>query len=263
MLRSGLLPSPLLAAVALVGSLVGSTTMALAEKPECRASRELLELGSPLEIARAAVVDQHELRIVAMGSSSTQGYGASNPLYAYPAQLKMRLSEAMPGVDVHVFNKGVGGQDAEEMTARMTDDVKPQHAHLVIWQVGTNSAIRRYPLAKFAEKLRAGIDIGKSLGAEFVLMNLQYVPAIVALPDEEEYARVMAEVAKEKKTGLFRRFEIMRSWYDDGMPYAQFVNNDGLHLNDFGQKCIGKLLSKAILNLVKPPQMTGEPKPRN
>ncbi len=234
-----------------------------AANPECRAAPELLNLGNPLQVARSAVADQHELRIVAMGSSSTQGYGASNPMYAYPAQLKIKLSEEMPGIDVHVFNKGIGGQDAEEMTARMSADVKPQHAHLVIWQVGTNSAIRRYPLDKFADKLRAGIDIGKSLGAEFVLMNLQDVPAIVALPDEEEYARVMADVAKEKKTGLFRRFEIMHAWYNDGMSYAEFVNNDGLHLNDFGQKCIGKLLSKALLNTIKPPQLTDVPKPRN
>ena len=127
----------------------------------------------------------------------------------------------------------------------------------MVWQVGTNSAIRRDPLPKFAEKLRAGIDIGQALGANFVMMNLQYVPAVVALPDEEEYARVMAEVAKEKGAGLFRRFEIMRSWYDDGMPYAQFVTNDGLHLNDFGQKCIGKLLSMSILEAVNPRRLTG------
>ena len=52
----------------------------------------------------------------------------------------------------------------------------------------------------------------------------------------------------------------MRSWYNDGMPYAQFVTNDGLHLNDFGQKCIGKLLSMSILDAVKPRQLTGTPK---
>ena len=57
---------------------------------QCRASRELLELGSPLEIAKTAVAEERELRIVALGSSSTQGYGASNPQYAYPAQLKMQ-----------------------------------------------------------------------------------------------------------------------------------------------------------------------------
>ena len=232
---------------------------ASAELNGCRASRELLDLGNLLEIARTAVADERQLRIVAMGSSSTQGYGASNPHFAYPYQLKLRLEAAMPGVAIHVFNKGIGGQDAEEMTARMKADVQPERAHLVVWQVGTNSAIGRVPLAKFASRLRAGIDIGKSLGANFVLMNLQYVPAVVALPDEEEYARVMAEVAEEKGAGLFRRFEIMRAWYKDGMPYSQFVTSDGLHLNDFGQKCIGKLLSTAILDTIAPKQLTGAP----
>jgi acyl-CoA thioesterase-1 len=231
-----------------------------AQVRDCRASRELLDLGNPLEIARTAVADEHELRIVAMGSSSTQGYGTTNPQFAYPAQLKMKLEAAMPGIAIHVFNKGIGGQDAEEMTARMKADVKPERAQLVVWQVGTNSAIRRTPTDQFANRLRAGIDIGKSLGANFVLMNLQYVPAVVALPDEEEYARVMADVAKEKGAGLFRRFEIMRSWYNDGMPYAQFVTSDGLHLNDFGQKCIGKLLSHAIIDTIVPKKLTGTPK---
>jgi len=244
---------------AAVGAVAFWSTTAGAEMP-CRASRELLELGNSLEIAKTAVAENQELRIVAMGSSSTQGYGTTNPQYAYPAQLKMKLEAAMPGVKVHVWNKGVGGQDAAEMVDRMKTDVRPEHAHLVVWQVGTNSAIRRDPLTKFADKLRAGIDIGHSLGANFVMMNLQYVPAVVALPDEEEYARVMAEVAKEKGAGLFRRFEIMRSWYNDGMPYAQFVTNDGLHLNDFGQKCIGKLLSMSILDAVNPRRLTGTPK---
>ena len=236
-----------------------TTASAWAEIRDCRATREQLNLGNPLEIARTALIEDRELRIVAMGSSSTQGYGTTNPQFAYPAQLKMKLEAAMPGIAIHVYNKGIGGQDAEEMVLRMRNDVKPEGAHIVVWQVGTNSAIRRDPLSKFREKLRAGIDIGHSLGANFVMMNLQYVPAVVALPDEEEYAKVMAEVAQEKGAGLFRRFEIMRSWYDDGMPYAQFVTNDGLHLNDFGQKCIGKLLSKAILDTVRPAQLTGTP----
>jgi len=244
---------------AAVGAVALWSTGAGAEM-QCRASRELLELGNPLAIARAAVAEERELRIVAMGSSSTQGYGASNPQFAYPAQLKMRLDKALPGIHVHVWNKGVGGQDAAEMVERMKTDVKPEHAHIVVWQVGTNSAIRRDPLAKFTEKLRTGIDIGHSLGANFIMMNLQYVPAVVALPDEEEYAQAMADVAKEKGVGLFRRFEIMKSWYNDGMPYAQFVINDGLHLNDFGQKCIAKLLSQSILDTINPRQLTGAAK---
>jgi lysophospholipase L1-like esterase len=249
--------------VAVLGGAIIAWSGTAIASPECRASREQLELHYPLKVSRKAVVEHKELRIVAMGSSSTQGYGATSPQFSYPAQLKMRLDKAMPGVEIHVFNKGIGGQDANEESARMEADVEPEHAHLVVWQVGTNSAIRRTPLAKFAQKLRAGIDIGKSLGADFVLMNLQYVPAVVALPDEEEYARVMADVAKEKGTGLFNRFDIMRTWYEDGMSYSQFVYNDGLHLNDFGQKCIGKLLSASILEAVRPARLTGEPKGGN
>ena len=249
--------------LAVIMATVLPSVATLADDAKCRASRKMLELGHSLESARAAVADRKELRIVAMGSSSTQGYGASNPAFAYPAQLKMNLDKLLPGVEVHVFNKGVGGQDAEEEVERMKADVNQHKAQIVVWQVGTNSAIRRTPLDKFAAKLREGIDMGRALGPEFILMNLQYVPAVVALPDEEEYARVMAEVAREKNVGLFRRFEIMRAWYNDGMPYAQFVTNDGLHLNDFGQKCIGRLLSLSILNSIKPPQLTVEPKPRN
>ena len=248
--------------VTLVGAAMALTLCcggASADSRECRASKALLDLGNPLEIARTAVADERQLRVVAMGSSSTQGYGTTNPQFAYPFQLKMKLEAALPGVAIHVFNKGIGGQDADEMTARMRSDVKPERAHLVIWQVGTNSAIRRVPINQFATRLRAGIDIGKLLGANFVLMNLQYVPAVVALPDEEEYARVMADVAKEKGAGLFNRFDIMRAWYNDGMPYSQFVTSDGLHLNDFGQKCIGKLLSMAIIDTIAPKHLTGAP----
>jgi lysophospholipase L1-like esterase len=241
-------------------AIVLPSVVCLADDAKCRASRRLLDLGNPLEVARTSVADKKELRIVAMGSSSTQGYGASNPAFAYPAQLKMNLDKVLPGIDVHVFNKGVGGEDADDEVKRMNADVKAHKAQIVVWQVGTNSAIRRTPLDKFAAKLREGIDMGRALGPEFVMMNLQYVPAVVALPDEEEYARVMADVAKEKNVGLFRRFEIMRAWYNDGMPYAQFVTNDGLHLNDFGQKCIGKLLSMSILDAVNPPRLTGTPK---
>ena len=51
-----------------------------------------------------------------------------------------------------------------------------------------------------------------------------------------------------------RRYDIMKAWYEDGMPYAQFVQLDGLHLNDFGQKCIGKLLTRSILNALAAPR---------
>jgi lysophospholipase L1-like esterase len=220
---------------------------------DCRAKPGQLELGAPLLIARKAIAERKQLRIIALGSSSTSGYGVSNPAFAYPAQLKMGLDKALPGIDVDVINRGIGGQDVEEMAARMRTEMQGNPASLVVWQTGTNAAIKHMPLEKFEGWLRKGLALGKSLGADFVLLNLQYVPAVVAAHDKEAYAKVMAAAAKEYDAGLFRRFDIMRGWYKDGMPYAQFVQHDGLHLNDFGQKCIGKLLTKAILNSLTGP----------
>jgi len=148
----------------------------------CRAKPELLELGNSLPAARKSIAERKQLRIIALGSSSTSGYGVSNPAYAYPAQLKMGLDKALPGVDVDVINRGIGGQDVEEMAARMQAEMKENPASLVVWQTGTNAAIRQMPLDKFERWLRNGLALGKSLGADFVLMNLQYVPAVVAAP---------------------------------------------------------------------------------
>jgi acyl-CoA thioesterase-1 len=218
----------------------------------CRASPELLKINSALPIARKAIAEHRYLRIVALASSSTS-YGVSNPAYAYPMQLRMGLEKALPGVEINVINHVLGGEDVEEMAARMLADMEPRPPSLVVWQTGTNAAMGHMPLDQFEQRLRKGVKLGQSLGADFVLMNLQYVPAVVALPDEEEYEAVMARVAMEVGAGLFRRYDIMRSWYDDGMPYAHFVQLDGLHLNDFGQRCIGRLLTKAILNALTSP----------
>jgi lysophospholipase L1-like esterase len=219
----------------------------------CRAKPQMLELGAPLPVARKAMVEQKRLRILALGSSSTAGYGVSNPAYAYPVQLRIGLEKALPGIDIDVFNRGIGGQDVEEMAARMRSEMQSTPPSLVLWQTGTNAAIRQMPIDKFERGLREGIALGKSLGSDFILMNLQYVPAVVAVPDKEAYEKVMASAAKEYAAGLFRRYDIMRGWYDDGMPYAQFVQLDGLHLNDFGQKCIGRLLTRSIVSALTGP----------
>lgn len=219
----------------------------------CRAQPALLELGTSLPIARKSIAERKQLRIIALGSSTTAGYGVSNPAFAYPTQLRIGLEKALPGIDIEVINRGIGGQDVEEMAARMRAEMEGNPASLVIWQTGTNAAIRHMPLDKFDTTLRGGLKLGTSLGADFVLMNLQYVPAVVAAPDKEAYEKIMAGAAKDYSAGLFRRYDIMRSWYVDGMPYAQFVQLDGLHLNDFGQKCIGRLLTRSILSALTGP----------
>ncbi len=62
--------------------------------------------------AQAAVAQGHELLIVAVGSSSTEGAMASSPSHSYPAQLQAMLASDLPQGHVAVINRGIGGQDA-------------------------------------------------------------------------------------------------------------------------------------------------------
>src|SRR4051794_20570366 len=53
-----------------------------------------------------ALSQKHNLRIVAVGSSSTEGAGASGPTKTYPAQLDAILEQRFPGTKIEVINKG-------------------------------------------------------------------------------------------------------------------------------------------------------------
>ena len=45
---------------------------------------------------------------------------------------------------------------------------------------------------------------------------------------------------------LFHRYDIMKARYETACPTSRFMQLDGLHLNDFGQKYIGRLPDEAI-----------------
>ncbi|MCC6609746.1 MAG: SGNH/GDSL hydrolase family protein [Burkholderiales bacterium] len=233
-------------------ALLAAALAAPAAGARCVASPGLLDLGVALPKTRAAIETRKAVEIVALGSSSTQGYGASTALKTYPAELLRVLSRDLPGVKVNVYNKGIGGQEVGAMLERLDRDVFAETPDLVIWQLGTNAALRRFNIESFRRLVGEGVERMKARGIEIVLMTPQYAPAVLALPNEEEYLAAMAKVAREKDVGLFDRFRIMQDWFDrEHMAYSEFLVHDGLHLNDFGYQCIGRLLAQAIEQAVR------------
>jgi lysophospholipase L1-like esterase len=240
---------PLIAAGAVaLGCLAG---VALASE-QCDARPGHLNLGVHLPKTRAAVLERKEIEVVALGSSSTEGYGASTPFHSYPAALLRTLREDLPGVKVVVYNKGIGGQDVSQMLERLERDVFAVEPDLVVWQVGTNAALRAQNVAEFRRLLAGGIERMRAKGIEVVLMTPQFAPAFNALENEQDYLAALDEVAREKGVGVFPRYEIMRYWFEtEQMPYARFIARDGLHMNDFGYMCIGRLLAEALERAIR------------
>ena len=119
------------------------------------------------------------ITIVAFGSSSTAGAGASSPAATYPSRLEADLKTRFPGRTIKVLNRGVGGEDASQMLARMDRDVAPERPDLVLWQVGTNAVLSDHALAGEAPPIREGIRRIKALGADIVLIDPQYAPKVL------------------------------------------------------------------------------------
>ena len=198
-------------------------------------------------MSRAKLAKRDKLTILAMGSSSTEGIGASSPAATYPSRLEAELRKRFPDTDIRVINRGKGGEDAPEELVRLERDVVADDPDLVIWQIGTNAALRRLDPAVQRDMLRRGIAVIKESAADVVLMDLQYAPRVLASPASAVMEKLIAEVAERNRVGLFRRFEIMRHWLSDRRrrPRAA-ISADGLHMTDRSYACLAAGLADAI-----------------
>jgi len=199
-------------------------------------------------ILRQAMRSNAEMIIVALGSSSTQGWHSSDIAHSYPAILQAELQAALPSAHVAVINRGVGGQDAAEMVPRLAADALAIRPSLVIWQLGANGAMRRTDPEVFRDLVTAGVAALQAGKVDLVLMDNQRAPAVLAAPARAQFDQILSEAAARSGAGLFSRGTLMDLWQQAGHPYAQFVSSDGIHHNDHGYRCMAKALAASILD---------------
>jgi len=213
----------------------------------CSAPAEFAHFDRPLLQTMRRLASGEPLTIVAIGSSSTAGAGASSPTASYPSRLAVELKARLPGHDIVVLNRGVNGEETDNMIARFGIDVVAARPQLVLWQVGTNSVLRDHPLRPHGVELREGLKLLKAAGADVVLIDPQYAPAVLTKPETPGMVEQIALAAKDENIDLFRRFAVMRNWYEvQHLGFDVFVSPDRLHMNDWGYGCWAKLLAAAI-----------------
>ena len=196
--------------------------------------------------------------IVAIGSSSTAGAGASSPAKNYPSQLAAELKNAISRkASITVLNRGVNGEEVADMLKRFDQAVVAAKPDLVLWQLGTNSVIRDHQLLDRGAAIREGINKIRAIGADVVLIDPQYAPKVIVKPEAEHMVDLIAATAKAEDVDLFRRFEVMKRWYnDDHMTFESFVSPDGLHMNDWSYGCFAHGLALAIAEAAERPVMS-------
>jgi acyl-CoA thioesterase-1 len=220
-------------------------SQAAAAAPFCPNTPQLPAMSLPR--LRAALAAGMEAVIVALGSSSTQGVGASDQAHGYPAVLQAALAAALPTQHVTVLNRGIGGQDAPEELARLDADVIAVRPQLAIWQVGANAAMGHADPVAFRQLVTSGVRRMQEAGIDVILMDNQRAPQVVASANHVAMEAGLAQVARETGASLFARSELMDAWNRAGAPPAEFIGADRLHHNDRGYYCVARTLADGIV----------------
>ena len=196
---------------------------------------------------RDAIARNQDVTIVAIGSSSTQGWHSTDIAHSYPAILQRTLNTLVPTAHFAVINRGIGGQDVSEELPRLESDALSVRPTLVIWQVGANGAMKHIAPELFRRLLNGGVRRLMEAKVDVVLMDNQRAAAILAAPQHVQFDQAMVDVASNNAAGLFGRGVLMDQWRVSGYPYELFMSDDGVHHNDYGYRCVANALATSIV----------------
>jgi lysophospholipase L1-like esterase len=245
-----------IAAVALPFTAHGETA------PTCDAPFSMIRFTNPLVRVAQRLKSGKPIIIVAIGSSSTAGSGASSSAATYPSRLAVELTQRFPGHPITVLNRGVGGEEIGDMLKRFDTAVIAAKPDLVLWQFGTNLVIRDDKLNDHDVEIREGLTKIRSTGADIVLIDPQFAPKVIVKPQATRMVGLIASTAKREDIDLFPRFDVMRRWHEvDHIAFKTFVSPDGLHMNDWSYGCFAKALSVAISEAAQRPVLSARAMP--
>lgn len=212
-------------------------------------------IGITLPDLAARRAQGRRIRIVVLGSSSTEGPNTEDRSRTFPAAAERRLRALWGTKAVEIVNKGVGGEALPEMLRRFDHDIFALKPDLVVWQLGVNDLFRDKPARQLEPAIRTAVQRIRARGIPVVLFDLQYAPRVLAARDHAAMERVLGEVAKQEGAGLFRRFTLMQALAGgDAARAGGMTEKDGLHMTASLHACMGSLLGEAVAAAAQQPR---------
>ncbi|GGK45916.1 SGNH/GDSL hydrolase family protein [Salinarimonas ramus] len=187
-------------------------------------------------------------RVLAIGSSSTFGTGASAPSLTYPARLEALLRARIAREDVVVVNAGIPGETADATLDRFARLLAQERFDLAIWQVGTNDALRGVAPDEFAARLERGVALARDGRVPLLVVDPQYFPGIPDRVAYERTVRLVGDLAEARGVAVLRRYDVMRAWADRSEAHlASMLSGDRFHMGDAGYACLADLIADALV----------------
>jgi lysophospholipase L1-like esterase len=210
----------------------------------CLAFKRGLSLGASLGHTKAKLRTGETLTVVALGSSSTTGFGTFGSGGTFPDVMKQELLRLRPSARIELINSGRIMDDLSGNVARIDEDVLHYKPDLVVWQIGTNDVVWRGIADNTQETLSNAVKRLKAANTDIVLMDLQYAPLVLASEHHTRMEQIITVVAREQNVGQFPRFLLMKRAIESGVK--GLVWWDGLHNSTEGYRCVGLALAQMI-----------------
>jgi len=206
-----------------------------------RGFKTLLSIVLLLIVAGAGQVLAAPVKILALGSSLTQGYGLP-PGTEFTVQLQAALKKA--GIDAVVTNAGVSGDTSAGGLARL-DWSLGDHPDAVILELGSNDMLRGIAPGETEKNLRAVLDKLKAAHVK-VLLTGMHAQRNLGADYVKQFDAIYPRLAKDYDV-LFYPFFL------DGVALNPKLNQaDGMHPNPAGVKVVVArmlpLVSKLVLS---------------
>jgi lysophospholipase L1-like esterase len=210
----------------------------------CLAFTSGLSLDAPFAGMKAKLQAGKTVTVVALGSSSTTGFGTFRSDAAFPDVMKQELLRLRPSARIELINSGRIMEDIPGNIARLDNDVLRYKPDLVVWQLGSNDAVWRGIADNAKEMVSDAVKRLKAANADIVLVDLQYAPLVLLTTRHIRMEKIIADVAREQNVGQFPRFLLTKRAIEGGV--TGLVWWDGLHNSAEGHKCIGIALAQMI-----------------
>lgn len=191
------------------------------------------------------------LRLVAIGSSSTEGVGASRPALSYVSQLGARLGHDWPAGTV-VINRGVSGNVLSDMVARAPRDVFALNPDVVVVQTGTNDAMRNVPVARYQRQLQQFVAGLQARHIQVILVDNQYLPAQVGSAEYAAIQKATHDVARLNRVALISRYGLSETLQARlQVKPEDLLAADGFHPNDLMHACTARAIEVTLLGVLR------------
>ncbi|MCL6442862.1 MAG: SGNH/GDSL hydrolase family protein [Alicyclobacillus sp.] len=208
--------------------------------------------AEPPTSAAVALEKRHELKIVAFGGSSAQGYDDPK-LYGYLPRALDQVSSALH-ISIQFINKAKSGETAPMAMPTYDPTLHQLKPDVVILSWGIlNEVSKKTPESMWQQVIRKEVSLALKEGADVWVVTPPATPATYVGHDvepEQQFAQLEASAAlsvNSNRVHVFDLMDDMKAYFaSHHLSYKPYESNNW-HMNHAGHVLAGHILGNDIL----------------